>query len=123
MGRPGRYQLEAAIVACHAEAPTYAETDWLQIVLLYDALVRLTGSPVAQLHRAIALCQVCGPAAALAEVDVLAPALDRYHLFHATRAALLRDLGRAVEARQADQRALARTLNSAERMLLEERLS
>jgi RNA polymerase sigma factor (sigma-70 family) len=123
MGRPGRYQLEAAIVACHAEAPTYADTDWLQIVLLYDALVRLTGSPVAQLHRAIAVREVCGPAAALAEVDALAPALERYHLFHATRAALLRDLGQAGEARQADQRALARTLNPAERLLLEERLA
>jgi RNA polymerase sigma-70 factor (ECF subfamily) len=123
MRRPGRYQLEAAIVACHAEASSYADTDWLQIVLLYDALVRLTGSPVVQLHRAIALRQVRGPAAALAEVDALAPALERYHLFHATRAALLRDLGRASEARRADERALARTLNPAERMLLEERLA
>jgi RNA polymerase sigma-70 factor (ECF subfamily) len=110
-------------VACHAEAPTYADTDWLQIVLLYDALVRLTGSPVAQLHRAIALRQVCGPAAALAEVDALAPALERYHLFHATRAALLRALGREREAATADARALELTTNRGERALLEERLA
>ena len=123
MGRPGRYQLEAAIVACHAEAPSYAQTDWRQIVLLYDALVRLTGSPVAQLHRAIALRFVDGPAAALAEVDALSPALGRYHLFHATRAELLRELCRPGEARAANAQALALTLNPAERALLEARLA
>jgi RNA polymerase sigma-70 factor (ECF subfamily) len=123
MGRPGRYQLEAAIVACHAEAPTYAHTDWRQIVLLYDALVRLTGSPVAQLHRAIAVRFVQGPAVALAEVDAIAPALARYHLFHATRAELLRELDRADEARAANAQALALTANPAERALLEARLA
>jgi RNA polymerase sigma-70 factor (ECF subfamily) len=123
IGRPGRYQLEAAIVACHAEAPSYAQTDWRQIVLLYDALVRLTGSPVARLHRAIAVRFVDGPAAALAEVDAITPALARYHLFHATRAELLRELHRPDEARAANASALELTLNPAERALLEARLA
>jgi RNA polymerase sigma factor (sigma-70 family) len=123
LGRPGPYQLQAAIVACHAEARSYADTDWLQILLLYDALVRLAPSPVTQLHRAIAVRAVCGSAAALAQVEALAPALERYHLFHATRAQLLREVGRSAEARAADQQALGLTLNPAERMLLEERLS
>jgi len=121
-GRPGPYQLQAAIAACHAEAPSWEATDWRQIVLLYDALLRLAPTAVVRLNRAIALRHVAGAAAALAEVEALAPALARYHLLHATRADLLRDLGRNGEARAADERALELTRNPAERALLERRL-
>jgi RNA polymerase sigma-70 factor (ECF subfamily) len=121
--RPGPYQIQAAIVACHAEAPSWEATDWLQILLLYDALLCQLPSPVTRLHRAIALGQVLGPQAALSETDALAADLDRYHLYHATRAELLRELGRPVQARQADERALGLTGNPAERALLEQRLA
>src|SRR3990172_3523060 len=93
--RPGPYQLQAAIAAVHTEAPSWQATDWSQIVRLYDALAAITGSPVVRLNRAIALREVAGPAPALREVDALVDDLDRYHLFHATRAELLRALGRA----------------------------
>jgi RNA polymerase sigma factor (sigma-70 family) len=121
--RPGPYQLQAAIVACHAEAPSWEATDWAQILLLYDALLAHLPSPVIRLHRAVAVLQVAGAAAALAEVDALAGPLDRYHLYHATRAELLRDLGRPADARRADERALRLTGNPAERALLEQRLA
>jgi len=88
--RSGQYQLQAAIVACHAEAACWEDTDWEQIVLLYDMLLHLAPSPVTRLHRAIALRYTEGPQAALAEVEGLAAELDRYHLFHATRADMLR---------------------------------
>ena len=122
MGRPGPYQVQAAIVACHAEAPSWEATDWPQILALYDVLARFDRSPVVGLNRAIALRYVAGPGAALATVDTLAAALDRYHLFHATRAELLRALGRTAEAREADLRAIALTANPAERALLQERI-
>jgi RNA polymerase sigma factor (sigma-70 family) len=121
--RPGPYQIQAAIVACHAEAPSWEATDWLQILLLYDALLCHLPSPVTRLHRAIALGRVLGPQAALGETDALAADLDRYHLYHATRAELLRQLGRPAQARQADERALGLTGNPAERTLLEQRLA
>jgi RNA polymerase sigma factor (sigma-70 family) len=121
--RPGPYQLQAAIAACHAEAASWADTDWLQITLLYDALLLHLPSPVIRLHRAIALSHVLGPEAALRETDALAADLDRYHLYHATRAELLRQLGRTAEARQADRRAIGLTVNPAERALLEQRLA
>ncbi|HEY6296405.1 MAG TPA: DUF6596 domain-containing protein, partial [Streptosporangiaceae bacterium] len=121
--RPGPYQLQAAIVACHAEAASWETTDWMQILLLYDALVCHLPSPVTRLHRAIALGQVLGPQAALNEADTLARDLDRYYLYHATRAALLRELGQIAQARQADERALGLTANPAERALLEQRLA
>ncbi|MEO3922281.1 DUF6596 domain-containing protein [Micromonosporaceae bacterium B7E4] len=121
--RPGPYQLQAAIVACHAEAARWEETDWAQILILYDMLLRLAPSPVTRLHRAVANRYVGGPAAALAEVDALAGPLDGYHLLHATRAELLRDLGRPDEARAADERALALTANPAEQSLLRQRLN
>ena len=121
--RPGPYQIQAAIVACHAEAPSWEVTDWPQILLLYDALLCHLPSPVTRLHRAIALGQVLGPGAALDATDALAADLDRYHLYHATRAELLRALGRAAEARRADERALGLTGNPAERALLEQRLA
>ncbi|MGN9777516.1 RNA polymerase sigma factor [Micromonospora sp. H33] len=121
--RPGPYQLQAAIVACHAEAPRWEDTDWTQIAVLYDMLLHLAPSPVTGLHRAIALRYVTGSAAALAEVDRLADDLNDYHLFHATRAELLRDMGDHAQARAADQRALALTANPAERSLLRQRLN
>ncbi|MGW0733166.1 RNA polymerase sigma factor [Streptomyces sp. NPDC002851] len=120
--RPGPYQLQAAIVACHAEAARWEDTDWEQIVLLYDMLLHLAPSPVTRLHRAVALRYTRGARAALAEVDALAPALDRYYLFHATRADLLRALGQPEEARTEDRRALALTANPAERAVLQERV-
>jgi RNA polymerase sigma factor (sigma-70 family) len=121
--RAGPYQLQAAIAACHSEARTWAETDWRQIVALYDALLELMPSPVVALNRAIARRYRDGPYAALADVDRLGENLDTYYLFHATRAELLRDLGREPEARTALLRALELTANPAERALLQKRLS
>jgi RNA polymerase sigma factor (sigma-70 family) len=121
-GRPGPYQVQAAIVACHAEAPSWEETDWRQILALYDVLLRFDPSPIVALNRAIALRYVDGPAAALDALDELAAPLDRYHLFHATRAELLRALGRPPEARAEDLRAIDLTANPAERALLQERI-
>jgi RNA polymerase sigma-70 factor (ECF subfamily) len=122
MRRPGPYQLQAAIAACHGEAPSWADTDWRQIVVLYDLLLRHSPTPVVRLNRAVALRWVAGPRAALVEVEALAGALDGYHLFHAARAELLLELGRAGEARAAEERALGLTANRAERALLERRL-
>jgi RNA polymerase sigma-70 factor (ECF subfamily) len=120
--RPGQYQLQAAIVACHAEAPRWEDTDWEQIVVLYDMLLRLAPSPVTRLHRAIALRYAAGPADAMSELDELSDALDRYHLFHAARADLLREMGHPGQARAADQRALELTANPAEQAMLRRRL-
>jgi RNA polymerase sigma factor (sigma-70 family) len=122
-GRPGPYQLQAAIVACHAEAPRWEDTDWAQIVALYDMLLALAPSPVTRLHRAIALRYRTGPDAAMHELDAVAGHLDRYPLFHATRAELLRALGAPEEAREADRRALDLTANPAQRAILEDRIS
>lgn len=116
--RPGRWQLHAAIAACHADAPDAASTDWLQVLTLYDMLLAYDGSPVVRLNRAVALARVEGAAAALDEVDALAEHLSRSHLWHAVRASLLRDLGRDDEALAADLRALELTANEAERRLL-----
>jgi RNA polymerase sigma-70 factor (ECF subfamily) len=121
-GRPGPYQLHAAIAACHAGAPAWEATDWPQILALYDLLLRHDRTPVTRLNRGIALGQVRGAAAALEYVDRLADDLDGYHLFHATRADLLRALGRPAEARAADERALMLTRNTAEQRLLATRL-
>ncbi|MFF4237965.1 RNA polymerase sigma factor [Actinomadura geliboluensis] len=123
MRRPGPYQVQAAIVACHAEAPTWDDTDWTQILVLYDMLLGMTRSPVVRLHRAIALRYVQGSEAALAELDPLAKALDGHHLYHATRAELLRDVGRQRDAHTADRRALALTANPAQQALLADRLT
>jgi RNA polymerase sigma-70 factor (ECF subfamily) len=121
--RSGPYQLQAAIAAMHAEARTWEETDWRQIAALYDALLELMPSPVVELNRAIARRYQDGARAALADVERLAEALDSYYLLHATRAELLRDLGRESEARVALTRALELTANPAERALLQKRLS
>ncbi|HEY8813394.1 MAG TPA: DUF6596 domain-containing protein [Candidatus Dormibacteraeota bacterium] len=122
MGRPGPYQVQAAIAALHSEAASWEETDWEEIVALYSLLLAFQPSPVVRLNRAIALRHLAGPAAALAEVEAVAPELDSYHLLHATRAELLRDLGRAEEARPEDEAALKLTQNPAERELLRQRL-
>jgi RNA polymerase sigma factor (sigma-70 family) len=119
---PGPYQLQAAIVACHAEAESFDDTDWEQIVLLYDMLLHLEPSPVTRLHRAIAVRYASGARTAMAELDDLADALDEYHLYHATRAELLRELGQPGQARAADRRALELTANPAEQALLQQRL-
>ncbi|QFZ24451.1 RNA polymerase sigma factor [Saccharothrix syringae] len=111
--QPGPYQVLAAINAVHSDPPP---TDWAQVVRLYDHLMVLTPTPVAALNRAVAVAEVSGPAAALALVDGLD--LDHYHLFHATRADLLRRLDRPTEAAAAYERALASAGNAAERALL-----
>ncbi len=121
--RPGPYQLQAAIIACHAEADCWQDTDWEQIVLLYDMLIHLAPSPVTRLHRAIALRYRSGPEAAMTELHALASELDRYHLYHATRADLWRELGRTDEARAADRRALELTANPAEQAVLQQRIA
>ena len=89
----------AAINAVHTDAADARDTDWSQVVALYDQLVRLDPSPVVALNRAIAVAELDGPHVALAQVDALAAPLDGYHAFHATRADLLRRLGRSAEAR------------------------
>lgn len=123
LGRLGPFQVEAAIAAVHAEAPSWAATDWRQLLALYSLLEELDPSPIVLLNRAVVVAEVAGAHTGLAEVDKLGPALDRYHLFHATRATLLRRLGRSAEARAADRRALEGTANAAERALIEERLA
>jgi len=117
--QPGPYQLQAAINAVHSDAPTGADTDWRQILALYDRLLALSPTPVVALNRAVAVAQVHGPAAALATVDSLD--LSDYHPFHVTRADLLRQLGRLGEAADAYKAALALVGNATERRFLEER--
>ena len=119
----GRFQLQAAIAACHASAASWTDTDWLQILVLYDMLLEHDPSPVTRLNRGVALGKVWGPQPALEYVDQLAGALEGYHLFHATRASLLRELGRGEEADNADQQALRLTRNPGEQLLLRTRLA
>jgi RNA polymerase sigma-70 factor (ECF subfamily) len=121
--RPGRYQLQAAILAAHATSPSWQATPWPAIVALYDALLRFEPTPVVRLNRALAIAERDGATAALSELDPLAERLDGYHLYHAARAELLRRTGQPAAARDADRRALALTDNPAERRLLEERLA
>jgi len=114
--QPGPYQLQAAINAVHADAPTLQQTDWPQIVALYDQLLMVAPTPVVALNRAIAIGELQGPAVALALVEELE--LDNYYPFHATRADLLRRLGRHREAAAAYQRAAAMAPTEAERDFL-----
>ncbi len=116
--QPGPYQLQAAVNAVHSDSAA-ADTDWEQILQLYDQLFSVAPTPVVALNRAVAVAEVDGPGAALAVVDSLD--LDGYHLFHATRADLLRRLGRREEAAAAYDAALALVANAAERRFLEER--
>lgn len=120
--KPGRYQIQAAIAALHATAKSYADTDWPQIRLLYRELHRHTGSPLALLSASIATWHAHDAAAGLNECDRLAGDLGNYRLFHATRAEMLRDLGRDEEARTALEKALSLTVNPAEKDLLTDRL-
>jgi len=114
-GRPGPYQIQAAIQAVHTDEPT----DWAQVVALYDQLLALAPTPVAALNRAVAVAEVDGPAAALALVEPLP--LERLHVYHAVRADLLRRLGRTADAAAAYAAAAERTDNAAERAFLEAR--
>ncbi len=123
MNRPGTFQLQAAIVAVHAVAPSWTATDWKTIVGLYDALVVIEPTPVVALNRALALAERDGAAAALETIEPLSGRLAGYHLFHAARAELLRRTGRSADARAADERALELTANPAERRLLEARIA
>ncbi len=118
---PGRYQLLAAINAVHTSARDIRDTEWTQIVALYDQLVRVDPSPVVALNRAIAVAEVDGPDVALAAVDRLGAALDGYHAYHATRADLLRRLGRSAESRAAYDRAIELAGNTAESTYLTRR--
>lgn len=118
----GPYQIQAAIAAVHAESPSWEETDWPQILALYEALLRMTDTPIIRLNRAIAVSHVSGAATALGEVNDLALALDAYYLFHATRAELLDQIGEKALAREARLRALDLCQNPAERSLLERKL-
>jgi RNA polymerase sigma-70 factor (ECF subfamily) len=119
--QPGPYQLQAAINAVHSEAPSIEATDWPQILALYDHLVELSPTSVVALNRAIAVAEVQGPAAALALVDQLD--LDGYYALHATRADLLRRLGRSDDAARAYARAAELAPRESERSFLEERLA
>ncbi len=117
--RPGPYQLQAAINAVHSDAPAAAQTDWKQILALYDQLMAVAPTPVVALNRCVAFAEVHGPGPALELADRLG--LDGYHLFHSTRADLLRRLGRPGDARRAYDAAIACAANHAERSFLQAR--
>jgi RNA polymerase sigma-70 factor (ECF subfamily) len=120
-GQPGPYQIQAAINAVHSDAPGAADTDWTQILALYDQLLAITASPIVALNRAVAVAEISGPQAALGLIDELP--LDHYYLFHAIRADLLRRLGQAGQAEAAYRAAIERTRNAAEIAFMKERLS
>ncbi len=124
-GRPGRFALQAAIAAVHGEAPSYAETDWSQLLVLYDCLLRAWPSPVVALNRAVVTSMVKGPEAALGELAELEAdgRLDGYHYLPAAKADLLRQLGRRAEALSAYQAALELAENPAERAFLGSRIA
>jgi RNA polymerase sigma-70 factor (ECF subfamily) len=123
-GGPGPFALQAAIAALHCQAARAEDTDWPQIVRLYELLEGVQPSPVVSLNRAVAIAMVEGPRPALALVDALATSgdLEGYHLLHATRADLLRRLGSAADAAKSYARALALVTNDSERRFLERRL-
>lgn len=121
-GGGGPFALQAAIAALHCQAARAEDTDWPQIVRLYDLLERLAPSPIVSLNRAVAVAMVDGPQVALALIDALAADLDGYHLFHAARADLLRRIGSSAEAAKSYGRALALVTNDSERRFLERRL-
>src|SRR5207245_7216267 len=118
--QPGPYQIQAAINAVHSDAATAADTDWWQILQLYNQLLVVAPSPIVAVNRAVAVAEVEGPDAALAMLEDLD--LEDYYLFHAVRADMLRRLGRGVEAAAAYEAAITRTNNLAEREFLERRL-
>ncbi|MFD9829671.1 RNA polymerase sigma factor [Tsukamurella tyrosinosolvens] len=116
INRPGRYQILAAIGAVHTDAPSADTVDYAQVVALYDQLLMIDGSPIVRLNRAVAVAELDGPEVSLALIDPLP--LDGYHPWHATRAHLLRKLGRTAEAKDAYDAAIAATCNTAERAYL-----
>jgi RNA polymerase sigma-70 factor (ECF subfamily) len=118
---PGRYQILAAISAVHTSARDVRDTDWSQVVALYDQLVRLDPSPVIALNRAIAIAELDGPDVALAAIDRLEHKLSGYHAYHAARADLLRRLGRSQESRAAYAKAIELAGNTAETAALTRR--
>jgi RNA polymerase sigma-70 factor (ECF subfamily) len=118
---PGRYQVLAAINAVHTSAVDIRDTDWSQVLALYDQLVTLDASPIVALNRAVAVAEVQGPTVALATIDRLEGALSTYHAFHATRADLLRRLGSGEQARRAYDRAIELAGNAAEARALRRR--
>jgi RNA polymerase sigma-70 factor, ECF subfamily len=122
MRQPGPYQLQAAIAALHARAPRPEDTDWPQIATLYSVLYAMQPSPVVALNRAAAIAMADGAAAALPMLDELAAPLERYYLFHATKADLLRRIGRNDGAAASYERALQLATNPAERDFLARRL-
>ena len=122
MRQPGPYQLQAAIAALHAQAQTAKETDWAQIVALYEKLLERNPSPVIALNRAAAVAMSAGPEEGLRQMAALASALDGYHLFHASRADLFRRLGRRADAVEAYRRALDLAANPVEREFLTRRV-
>jgi RNA polymerase sigma-70 factor (ECF subfamily) len=124
-GRPGRFTLQAAIAALHADAPSYAETDWPEVLALYDALLRVWPSPVVALNRTVAVAMTAGPAAALAEIEAVDAEglLGGYRYLPAAKADMLRRLERRVEAAQAYQQAFDLADNDAERAFLSARIA
>jgi predicted RNA polymerase sigma factor len=122
MRRPGPYQVEAAIAACHVEAPSFESTDWAQVVALYDLLLEIEPSPIVRLNRALAIWRVAGAQAALRDLDRLATELDDYHIYHAARGELLSEMGHDEQAQAARLKAHDLTHNQAERALLRQQL-
>jgi RNA polymerase sigma-70 factor (ECF subfamily) len=124
VGQPGPYTIQAALAAVHASAPVASETNWHEIVALYDALLQIEPSPVVELNRAVAVAMRDGPEAGLALVDDILERGDlaEYHLAHAARADLCGRLGRKAEARESYERALALTKQEPERRFLQARL-
>ena len=121
-GRPGSYQLQAAIQAMHGAADSFDATDWPQIVTLYNQLVSVMPTPVVALNRAIAVAEVEGPGPALVMIDAIAPDLENYHLLHTARGTILRRLGRREDARAAFERAAHLTPMEAERRFLAQQI-
>ena len=121
-GRPGPYQLQAAIQAVHCDADSFEATDWLQIVVLYDQLFSVMPTPVVALNRAIAIGEIEGPGAALAAIGDIGPGLDDYHLMHAARGTTLRALGQRDAAKIAFERAADLAATEADRRFLERQI-
>jgi RNA polymerase sigma-70 factor (ECF subfamily) len=117
-GRPGPYQLQAAIQAVHCDADSFEATDWSQIVALYDQLISVAPTPVVALNRAIAIAELEGLGAALTTLDAIASDLEDYHLLHAARGTILRRLRRRDEARAAFERAVRLATTVADRRFL-----
>lgn len=121
--RPGQFQLQAAIQAVHCHAGSFADTDWAQIVTLYDQLLALLPTPVVALNRAIAIGETEGPDVALAELDSIARDLDSYHLVHAARGTMLRRMGKLTAAKESYERAAELATSSVDRRFLKQQVA